>query len=404
MANNEMGAMSEQQKMGEAIAAQVRYPNPPDRFTEEAFDQLLVHASKVGVSDLTFQPDEPVWAEVGSNLVPLTSRFLIVEEVEDMARWIYGKNAVNQIRRGEDLDPSYQVTVGRGERYRFRCNIVGGESSESSESLQISIRIISATPKPLSEQKNIEELILKNFVPQNGVVLVCGTTGSGKSTLIAGGIADICLDPNANKKIVMFEAPPEFTYHALTKKSVCIQQHEVGRHIPSFAKAIRNAMRRAPKVIVIGEIRDPETNEGVIAAADSGHIVYSTLHAGSVAAAFPRMVNLFTVSERGSKMYEIIEVLRLVVVQRLVRRADGKGRIALREILVFTDEVRERLRHKQSLREIVSEIGAMVETQGQSFLKAATEAFDRGDIDREILDVYQSQATAATMSWEEGMF
>ncbi|OZA09376.1 MAG: hypothetical protein B7Y02_11825, partial [Rhodobacterales bacterium 17-64-5] len=177
--------------------------------------------------------------------------------------------------------------------------------------------------------------------------------------------------------------------------SAIISQHEIPRHLPSFKAFVRNTLRRAPKIILVGETRDSETVEASLAASETGHTVYSTVHSRSVAHTMARRANLFPPHERMTKVFELIESFRVVIVQKLVRRADGTGRVALREFLVFDQVIRDHLRMATSLRETEHILGKMVEKHGQTMLSAAQRAYDAGLIPAHEVALLERQSSSS---------
>ncbi len=174
------------------------------------------------------------------------------------------------------------------------------------------------------------------------MIYVTGATGSGKSTLLASIIKELAEQPDSNRKILTYESPIEFVYDSIETPSAVISQSEIPKHLPSFAAGVRNALRRKPKLILVGEARDSETISAVIEAALTGHPVYTTLHSNGVAETVRRLVGAFPKEERTARTIDIIETMRLIVSQRLVPSTDGK-RVALREYLVFNEEIRDKI-------------------------------------------------------------
>ena len=363
----------------------------PVRLDGESLKALLLHAAHLDVSDVTVQTDEPVMAELHNDYVPLMKRSLTDHEVGDLTNFIYGPNGVARIKQGEDIDCSYEIHERRAYRHRFRINITGCQS-RGGDGIQITIRLIKAIPPKLADL-HVEQAILDNIMPHDGLIVITGATGSGKSTLLASVIGSIVENPNSNKKIITYEAPIEYVYDEIEKQSCVVSQHEIPRHLPSFARGIRNSLRRAPKIILVGESRDNETIQAALEASETGHLLYTTVHTNSVPEALYRMVNMFSPQERLTKMYEIIEALRLIVTQRLVKTIDGK-RTALREYLVFSQEVRDRLRQTQALKEAVALVAEFVESQGQSMQAAAMKALDEGRIDKREAAVFENYSRA----------
>lgn len=357
---------------------EVMLENPPMRFDQESFDRLLTHAARVGASDVTLQTDKPVTLELHGLLHPIMARTMDTHELGSIMNAIYGQNAFALIKQGKDLDPSYEVKVSRKERYRFRVNATACYAGFE-DGIQITIRIISSNPPKIADL-GIEEDLATAFRQDNGLVVITGSTGSGKSTLLAAVMRGFLEDPSISKKIITYESPIEYVYDELDSKHSLISQHEIPRHIPNFPHAVRNSLRRAPKIILVGESRDPETINAALEASETGHTLYTTIHSNSVAETVYRMVNMFPANERSAKTFEIIEALRVIVTQRLVRTVDGR-RTALREYLIFDQSFRDQLRQFETLRELVECISARVESHGQSMEAAAKKAYEQGLID-----------------------
>jgi defect-in-organelle-trafficking protein DotB len=324
----------------ESTDSQYQYPNEPSRFEHHNIDDLLVYCHRINASDITIQTAEPITVEVFGRIHKITKRKLANTEVGDLLNAIYGPNGTTQIMRGNDLDTHYEVRPSRNERFRYRVNGVGCYI-EGHEGIQITIRTIPSTPPSLSTL-HLPQAIIDAMAPQEGVVYITGATGSGKSTLLASMIKELGEDPLANRKILTYEAPIEFVYDDIIMPSSIVAQSEIPKHLPSFAEGVRNALRRKPHLILVGEARDPETISAVIEAALTGHPVYTTLHTNGVAETIRRLVGSFPQEERLGRTIDIVETLRLIVWQRLVPSTDGK-RIALREYLVFSETLRDKL-------------------------------------------------------------
>lgn len=313
------------------------------RFSKEHFEDILEHAYKIKASDVHIHSNDYIWVDVHGKLFPITTRRLDSTEVESFIKKIYGDNALTEMNQGKAIDKSVAFYNPQSEgKIRYRVNAVG-TLSRGVDGLQITIRTIDSTPPKLSDLK-IEDEIWNNFVPGQGLVLVTGPTGSGKTTLLASSIREILenKDMESCKKIVTYEAPIEFVYDNVLKNNNIISQTEIPIHLKTWHEAIESAMRRKPNIILIGESRDPETIRSSILASQTGHLVYSTAHTNGVAETIRRMINVFQPEERSSLQYDLIESTKLVVSQRLLPSTDGK-RVAIREYLVFDDEVKDRL-------------------------------------------------------------
>jgi len=228
------------------------------------------------------------------------------------------------------------------------------------------------------------------MAPRQGTVVITGPTGSGKSTLLAAIIKSLLLNKDANRKIVTYESPIEFVYDTILAPSSMISQSEIPRHLPNFAAGVRNALRRKPGLILVGEARDPETIAAVIDAALTGHPVYTTVHSNGVADAVRRMVSTFPAEERHGRALDILETLRLVVWQQLAPATDGK-RVALREYLVFNDIIRDNLL-SSDIDRLAANTRKMVKQYGQPMLVDAQQKFDAGILEERFFKLVQTQA------------
>ena len=349
--------------------------NEPVRFTTAAcLAQLLIHCQKLAASDITLQTGEPVFAEVYGRLLRITQRKLSNTEVAEILNLIYGPNGSAQILSGVDIDTHYEFRPNRNERYRFRVNATGCLVA-GHDAIQISFRTIPSTPPKMSDL-NLEPQLVDALAPAQGIVYVTGATGSGKTTLLAAIIRDLAEKTESHRKILSYEAPIEFVYDTITMPSAIISQSEIPRHLPSFAAGVRNALRRKPRLILVGEARDPETISASIKAALTGHPIYTTLHSNGVAETVRRLVNSFPADEVKARMIDIIETIRVVIWQQLVPSLDGK-RIALREFLIFDEKLRDILLDSK-LENISAITRHLLKEYGQPMSLDAKRKFDAG--------------------------
>ncbi|MDR3492918.1 MAG: Dot/Icm type IV secretion system ATPase DotB [Gammaproteobacteria bacterium] len=352
------------------------YPQEPIRLSIEALDQVLIHCVGLGASDITLQTGEPVYAEIFGRINKITRRKLANTEVGEIINAMYGPNGTAQIMSGKDVDTHYEIRPNRSDRYRFRINATGCQV-EGHDGIQITARTIPSDP-PKLEDMHLPKAILDALTPEQGVVYITGATGSGKSTLLAAVIRSIAEDVDSNRKILTYEAPIEFVYDTVEKTSAIVSQSEIPRHLPSFAAGVRNALRRKPRLILVGEARDSETISAVMEAAMTGHPVYTTLHSNGVAETMRRLVTTFPSEERQGRTIDIIETIRLVVSQRLAPTVDGK-RVALREYLVFDEKIRDILLETDMLN-ITATVRKMVREKGRTMEADAREKFEAGII------------------------
>ncbi|HSW69049.1 MAG TPA: Dot/Icm type IV secretion system ATPase DotB [Gammaproteobacteria bacterium] len=350
------------------------YPQEPIRISIEAVNEILIHCVKLGASDITFQTNEPIFAEIYGRLRKVTRRKLSNTELGEIINAMYGPNAIAQIMAGKDIDTHYEIRPNRSDRYRFRINGTGCQV-EGNDGVQITARTIPSDPPKLASM-NLPQNILDALAPEQGVVYITGATGSGKSTLLAAIIRDITEGAESNRKVLTYEAPIEFVYDSVEKISSIVSQSEIPRHLPSFAAGVRNALRRKPRLILVGEARDAETISAVMEAAMTGHPVYTTLHSNSVAETLRRLVITFPPEERQGRTIDIIETIRLVISQRLVPTIDGK-RTALREYLVFDEKIRDILLEVNT-EEVTAKVRQLVKEFGQTIEADAKEKLDAG--------------------------
>jgi defect-in-organelle-trafficking protein DotB len=354
----------------------MQIPNEPPRFTSLDMDKMLEFTTGLNASDITIQTGHPIMAEVYGRLIQITVRQLSNSEVSEMINAIYGPNATTQLLSGKDIDTHYEFKPTRGERFRFRVNATAC-LVEGHDAIQITLRTIPTTP-PRLETMNLPSDILEALAPQEGIVFVTGATGSGKSTLLASIIRELIEQEDSNRKVLTYESPIEFVFDEIQTKSAIVSQSEIPRHISSFADGIRNALRRKPRLIMVGECRDSDTISAALEAALTGHPVYTTLHTSGVAETMRRLVTSFPKDERLGRTIDILETIRLCIWQKLVPTVDGK-RVALREYLVFNEKIRDILLESDP-NEITSATRRLVREHGQLMTVDALEKYKAGII------------------------
>ncbi|NQZ13733.1 MAG: Flp pilus assembly complex ATPase component TadA [Alphaproteobacteria bacterium] len=356
------------------------WPEEPSRFTDSHVDEFLLWCVKKNSSDITIQTDRPAYNEIYGTLYPSTFRPVDAGDMNVFLTKIYGPEATARLASGDDLDISYEIRPDRYTRIRFRVNITA-ILSRGRDSAQITMRVLPSEP-PTMDDLNIEKDIVDSWNPRQGMVIVTGPTGSGKSTLLSAGIRKLMEQPRGCGKVVCYESPIEYVYDAIKSPRSLLSQTEIPRHLPDFARGVRNALRRKPEIILVGEARDRETISASIEAAQTGHTVYTTTHTTGVAATIQRMVSTFEPNERSERAYALMETVRLIVTQALVEK-EGGGRLGVREWMKFPDEVREKLLD-MDYREWPAEVGRMIPFYGQTMKESASQFFDQGLIDRRI--------------------
>lgn len=363
------------------------FPQEPIRLSIESTNEILIHCVKLGASDITLQTGETIFAEIYGRLKKVTRRRLSNTEVGEVINAMYGPNGTTQLMSGKDVDTHYEIRPSRTERYRFRINATAC-LVEGHDAIQITARTIPSDP-PKLESMNLPQDVLNAIAPEQGIVYVTGATGSGKSTLLASIIRSIAENAESNRKILTYEAPIEFVYDSVEKISAIVSQSEIPRHLPSFAAGVRNALRRKPRLILVGEARDVETISAAMEAAMTGHPVYTTLHSNSVAETVRRLVTTYPSEERAGRTIDLIETMRLIIAQRLLPTVDGK-RVAVREYLIFDEKIRDILLETDPVN-ITAMVRKLVREQGKTLAADVKEKFDAGLITERVYRVISEQ-------------
>lgn len=351
----------------------LEYPESLPALTAEAFDGVLKWAHEQGASDVMLGPGDPIWMRNNGRWMPIT-RSVTASEISQVVNNTSGQsNASALAQSGQDLDYSYEVQVARGLRYRFRCNATGCRHGWSS-AVSTVMRTIPGSPPKLDEM-GVEKAIRDSVMPHYGLVLVTGPVGSGKSTLLFSALREIA--ETQPRHIITYEAPIEFDLIDLPGRMAPVVQSEIPAHLKRFDDAPRNSLRRAGDVVLFGESRDRETMRSMSIEAETGVCVYSTVHSNSVSETISRMIREFPSEERDGMAATLLAATRLIVHQRLVPRADGSGRVPIREYLVFDDATRHGLVNVPA-ESLMQEMQRLVETQGQSLAQDAQAKYAEG--------------------------
>ena len=291
---------------------------------------LLRHTAELRGSDLFLVPGAPATAKVKGEFIPLAEQRLLPADTEELVHEAYqlAHREEASLERNGDDDFSFAVR----DLSRFRCSIYHQRGT-----LAATLRLV-AFGLPNPKALGIPEGVLRLSDPRSGLVLVTGPTGSGKSTTLA------CLVDRINESrgghIVTIEDPIEHLHHH--KKSI-VSQREVPTDAPTFARALRGALRQAPDVIMLGEMRDAETIRTAITAAETGHLVFSTLHTIGAAKTVDRMIDSFPPEQQAQIRVQLSMALRAVVSQRLVPKKSG-GQIAVFELMLVNPAVQNLIR------------------------------------------------------------
>ena len=287
---------------------------------------LLKKAMQMNASDLIIKAGGKPIARINGRLAPMEDENrLTAEDTKSMAAAVMTAAQNEFFQKKKDLDLSYSIP-GLG---RFRCNCFSQRGTTS-----IVFRVVPMKPLDL-EELHMPVVIRKIAMEPRGLVLVTGTTGSGKSTTLAMMVDYI----NTQKAdhVITIEDPIEYLHR---DKNSVINQREIGADTESFSKALRAALRQDPDVILVGEMRDFETIQTSITAAETGHLVLSTLHTVDTTETINRIITVFPPYQHKQVRMQLASVLKAIISMRLVPMADGKGRVPAVEILIATERIK----------------------------------------------------------------
>lgn len=295
-------------------------------------DELLTGMVERGASDLHLVVGSPPYIRLHGGLVPLTDTKITPGAAEELVMSIMTERERSTLSEKREVDFAYSLPGVS----RFRVN-----SCFQRDSLSAVLRAIPANP-PEIEQMGFTQVVIDMTQRPRGLVLVTGPTGSGKSTTLAAMINYI--NRTRNLRIVTIEDPIEFLHHNLQS---IITQREIGRDTLSFNNALRSALRQDPDVILVGEMRDLETIQLALTAAETGHLVFSTLHVTSAPESVNRVVDVFPPEQQEQVRLQLSGVLEAVFTQTLVPKATGDGRVCAMEILLGSPAVRNLIRENK---------------------------------------------------------
>jgi twitching motility protein PilT len=351
-------------------AAAAAAPAPAPFSTPALLAAMLKTSSKI--SDLFFSPGKPPLVEISGKLAPVgTSRALTIDDTRRIASDLIGQNqhAINNLKELGSCDVSYSLPGA----YRFRVNIFMQRGS-----CAVVMRVIPGAI-PDFDTLNLPAELKKIVGLRNGIVLVTGPTGSGKSSTLAAIIDRI--NKEQAYHVLTIEDPIEFLH---LHKNCVVHQRELHSDTPSFALALRAALRQAPKVILVGEMRDKETIEIAMEAAETGHLVLSTLHTIDASKTVERIVGAFPMAEQHTLRNRLAKSFRYIISQRLIPRKDGTGRVAVIEILKSTLRTREYVEKGETDGKTLLDAMRVGEQEGMQHFDGDIEKLIRnGTIDRD---------------------
>ncbi|HXX80221.1 MAG TPA: PilT/PilU family type 4a pilus ATPase, partial [Thermodesulfovibrionales bacterium] len=290
-------------------------------------NELLKKAVSQKASDVHIKVGSPPITRVTGDLVPMNDEERISQQdAMKIAFSVMSPGQRETFKQKNEIDLAYSVP-GLG---RFRCNVFIQRGTIGLVFRVISMRI------PSVEELNLPDVLKKIAMEERGLVLVTGTTGSGKSTTLATMIDYINMNRTCN--IVTIEDPIEYLHR--DKKSI-VNQREIGSDTESFGKALRSALRQDPDVILVGEMRDFETIQTALVAAETGHLVFSTLHTIDATETVNRVIAVFPPYQHKQVRMQLSSVIKGIISMRLMPRADGKGRVPAVEVMIATATIKD---------------------------------------------------------------
>lgn len=301
---------------------------------KEKMDEILKIAVGMKASDIHITVGRPPMVRLLGHMAPLEQFPTVTPEVSKrLICSILSENQQREFKKDLELDCSYFIPGVA----RFRVNVM-----VQKKVVEAVLRVI-PSKIPTSQEIGLSEAIVRFADLPRGLVLVTGPTGSGKSTTLAVLIDTI----NASRKdhIVTIEDPIEFVYE---HKGCVIRQREVGSDTLSFANALKHVLRQDPDIILVGEMRDLETISLAITAAETGHLVFGTLHTQDAPQTIDRIIDVFPPHQQQQVKVQLAGSLQGVVSQQLLPRADGRGRVAVREVMVVTPAISNLIREGKS--------------------------------------------------------
>ncbi len=329
-------------------------------------NDLLKAATERGSSDLHLKVGSHPVMRINGKLYPMTEqKRLMQEDTIAMAFSIMSARQKQKFKDNFEIDMAYSVP-GLG---RFRCNVFQQRGTVGIVCRVIPVRILS------NKELRLPPVLDQIAMERRGLILVTGTTGSGKSTTLAAMIDQI--NSTRTEHIMTIEDPIEFLHR--DKKSL-VNQREVEVDTKAFAQALRSALRQDPDVILVGEMRDYETIETALTAAETGHLVLSTLHTLDATETIHRVISVFPPHQQKQIRIQLAAVLKAAVSMRLVPRADGKGRVPAVEVMRATPYIRDCIENKEKTKLIREAVAAGTSQYGMQTFDQSLYSLYRSDL------------------------
>jgi twitching motility protein PilT len=327
---------------------------------------ILADAIEKKASDVHINVGMPPILRKNTELIEMDFPVVGSEDAKEMVLDMIGLDKFKKLEEKRDLD--FSTTIEDGHRFRVNAHY-------QRETIAISFRVI-PNQVPLIEELNLPPIVKELTDLPRGLVLVTGHTGSGKSTTLAGMVGVI--NKKYKKRIVTLEDPVEYL---LENEMGMIEQREIGSDCPDFASGLRHVLRQDPDIIMVGEMRDLETTSSTITAAETGHLVFSTLHTMNAPQTIERIIDIYPANQQDQIRAMLANTLQAVVSQTLFKRIDVPGMVPCTEILLCTIAVRNCIRENR-----IYEIPNIIETSRclgmQNMDNSITDMYSKGLIDR----------------------
>lgn len=336
--------------------------------------ELLAFAKKENASDIHISSGEPPMIRIHGDIRKIDAPPLDREAVHKMLYDILNDQQRKVYEERHELD----FAIALSNTGRFRVNAFVQSRGESIVFRTIPVNILTL------EQLNMPKIVGDLTKREKGLVLVTGPTGSGKSTTLAAMIDLINREEKCH--ILTVEDPIEFVHQS---KNSLVNQRELGSHTHSFANALRSALREDPDIILVGEMRDLETISLALTAAETGHLVFGTLHTSSAPKTVDRIIDVFPPNQQEQVRTMFSESLQAVITQQLVKKKDGTGRVAALEIMIGTSAVRNLIRENK-IAQIPSSIQTGRQHGMQTMDQSLVELYQKGLVAKESIELLVS--------------
>lgn len=365
-----------------AAPIDVNAPNPlkPQTAGEKFFsdrasiEDFLNMAEEKGASDLHLQSEYPPMLRVDGKLIALSNQVLTNDRLLELFKPLISEEELLRFRKDLDIDFSYSHKTGT----RFRVNLFNKKGQVAG-----AFRLIPSRIRTIAEL-GLPDVMYDFARLPHGLVLVTGPTGHGKSTTIASMIQEVNL--NEPKHIITIEDPIEYVF---PKAKALVAQREIGTDVKDFKRALRASLREDPDVVLVGEMRDFETIAATITVAETGHLVYSTLHTNSAAQSIDRIIDVFPDAQQAQIRAQLANVISAIISQRLVPVSKG-GRRAVLEIMIATPAIKNAIREAKTY-----QIDNMIQTSAESGMitleKSLIDLVRKGDLTIEEAQSYTTK-------------